>query len=72
MQIDLHGVKHEDVGRTLDTFIWEQMQKKVTGIKVITGNSPDMKRIVQEIAYEYGFTVNDDWGNTATLYINLV
>jgi DNA-nicking Smr family endonuclease len=72
MEIDLHGVKHENVGRVLDTFIWEQMQKKNTTIRVITGNSPDMKKIVNEIAYEYGFQVSDEWGSTSSLIINLV
>ncbi len=72
MELDLHGIKHEEVGRMLDSFIWEHMKKKTSGIKIITGNSPEMKRIVGEILEEYGFEYNDSLGNAATLSVNLV
>ena len=70
MEIDLHGVKHENVGRLLDSFIWEHMQRKSGGIKIITGNSPDMKQIVSAIVREYGFTAVESFGNPATLIVN--
>ena len=69
-EIDLHGVKHEDVGKTLDTFIWEQMKRKASGIKIVTGNSADMKRIVSDIVTEYGFIAVESFGNPATLIVN--
>jgi DNA-nicking Smr family endonuclease len=72
MQIDLHGVKHEDVGRTLDAFIWEQMQKKTSCIRIITGNSPEMKKIVNNIITEYGFVAGDSYGNSAAILVDLV
>lgn len=71
-QIDLHGVKHENVGSTLDSFIWEQMKKKAAAIHVITGNSPEMKRIVTEIAKEYGFEIADSFGNEAQMTLHLI
>jgi len=71
-KIDLHGVKHENVGSTLDSFIWEQMKKKAAAIHVITGNSPEMKRIVTEIAKEYGFDVADSFGNEAQMTLHLI
>ena len=70
--LDLHGIKHEDVGSLLDSFIWENMKRKVTGVSVITGNSPEMKRIVSDIAKEYGFEVVDSIGNSASVNINLI
>jgi DNA-nicking Smr family endonuclease len=70
MEIDLHGVKHEDVGRTLDTFIWEQMKRKSGGIKIITGNSPEMKKIVSDIVAEYGFVAVESYGNSASMIVN--
>jgi DNA-nicking Smr family endonuclease len=70
MEIDLHGVKHEDVGRILDTFIWEQMKRKSGGIKIITGNSPEMKKIVSQIVAEYGFIAVESYCNSASMIVN--
>jgi len=72
MEIDLHGVKHEEVGRMLDTFIWEHMKKKSSSIRVVTGNSPEMKRIVHEIVNEYGFVATEGLGNSASLVVDLI
>jgi len=35
--LDLHGVKHADVPKLLDQFLWEQMNKKSKEVEVITG-----------------------------------
>ena len=70
--IDLHGIKHEDVGGLLDSFIWENMKHNASAIKVITGNSDEMRKIVYDIANEYGFSVDDSWTNSATLIITFV
>ncbi len=70
--LDLHGVKHEDVGALLDKFIWDNMQRKSSGISVITGNSPEMKRIVNDIVNEYGFVVVEAFGNSATVNIDFI
>jgi DNA-nicking Smr family endonuclease len=69
--IDLHGVKHEEVGSMLDTFIWDNMKRKTSAVKIITGNSEDMKKIVWDIANEYNFLVDDLWTNTGVLIMNL-
>lgn len=70
--IDLHGVKHENVGSILDAFIWENMKLNKSGVKIITGNSEYMKNIVYEIAEEYGFTVAEGYFNTGELIINFI
>jgi DNA-nicking Smr family endonuclease len=70
-ELDLHGVKHENVGSLLDAFIWENMQKKAGGIKIITGNSPEMKKIVSDIVAEYGFIAVEGYGNSASMMVNL-
>lgn len=44
MEIDLHGIKHEDVKRMLDVAIWDCMKKKKSRLHVITGNSDEMKK----------------------------
>lgn len=69
--IDLHGIKHENVGSTLDAFIWECMKCNASAIKVITGNSEEMRKIVYGLANEYGFAVDDCWTNSAALIIYL-
>jgi DNA-nicking Smr family endonuclease len=72
MEIDLHGIKHEDVGRKLDSFIWEHMQRKTAGIKIITGNSTEMKRIVSELFKEYGFVATESFTNSASMIVDLL
>lgn len=63
MQIDLHGVKHENVVKTMDTFIWECMQTNTSQATVITGNSFIMKQMVVSCLAEHGLTPNDFFYN---------
>lgn len=69
--IDLHGVRHEDVRRELDTFYWEVMQKNITQVEVITGVSKAMKDIVYEVSAEYGFSVLENPKNWGSLFVNM-
>lgn len=71
-EIDLHGVKHEEVSRVLDSFLWEHMQKKSVGIKIITGNSSEMRKIVDGVLNEYGLVGIENFCNPATMYVSLV
>jgi DNA-nicking Smr family endonuclease len=68
--LDSHGVKHQEVGSLLDDFIWEHMKRKSSGVKVITGNSKEMKKIVFDIVKEYGFEAVDSFDNSACVNIN--
>jgi DNA-nicking Smr family endonuclease len=70
--IDLHGVKHEDVGTLLDNFIWDCMKANATSADIITGNSSEMKRIVREAVAEYGYTTQDSLTNNGMLILNLL
>lgn len=70
-EIDLHGLKHEDVPRTLDGFLWQNMQKKIKEVRVITGNSDEMKRIVRETISDYGFTSEEEYFNAGALIIKM-
>lgn len=56
MQLDLHGVKHENVKRLVDVFLWQCMQKKKHIATIITGNSSVMKDIVVSVLKEYNIT----------------
>lgn len=54
MRLDLHGVKHEDVTRTVDEFIWTCMQSGISQATIVTGNSDPMKNIVNACLNEHG------------------
>lgn len=71
MKIDLHGVRHADVQRTLDQFFWQMMQKKVSRVEVVTGVSHKMKELVKETCKDYNFDVLEDSINIGVLYVNL-
>jgi|LauGreDrversion4_2_1035121.scaffolds.fasta_scaffold339707_3 DNA-nicking Smr family endonuclease len=70
--IDLHGIKHSDVSRVLDEFIWEGMKKKEKVVEVITGKSDQMKRIVTELTSEYNLDCYEDSKNEGKIIIKLV
>ena len=71
MEIDLHGIRHQDVPRAVDNGIWECMQSKAYTLTIITGMSDDMKRIVMEVAQEYGLTVHENYYNPGALTIDM-
>ena len=53
MEIDLHGVKHSDVNKLLDKFIYENNSSDE--LIIITGNSEQMKNTVIECIKQYGY-----------------
>jgi len=70
--LDLHGVKHADVARLMDQFIWEQMNKKSKEIEIITGISETMKDVVIKNLKDYEFTYNEAWNNPGKLIVSLI
>lgn len=70
--LDLHGVKHEEVQKILDGFIYENMMRKNSQITIITGNSSEMKRIVKDVVSEYGLTAVESITNTSQILIDLI
>jgi DNA-nicking Smr family endonuclease len=70
--LDLHGVKHADVARLMDQFIWEQMNKKTKEIEIITGISQTMKDVVIKNLKDYEFTYYEAWNNPGKLIVNLI
>lgn len=53
-QLDLHGVRHKDVQNRLETFLLDGT-KSYLDSQIITGNSPEMQRIVMEFLEEHDF-----------------
>ncbi len=70
MIIDLHGIKHEDVPRVLIKAI-ETNWDSGGHLEVITGHSPQMKKIVRDIAEEYHLECEDGIQNPGYLWVLL-
>ena len=66
--LDLHGVKHADVPKLMDQFIWEQMNKKSREVEIITGISQAMKQVVIKNLKDYDFIYNEAW-NLSLIHI---
>ena len=70
--LDLHGVKHADVPKLMDQFIWEQMNKKSREVEIITGISQAMKQVVIKNLKDYDFIYNEAWNNPGKFIVTLV
>lgn len=70
--LDLHGVKHADVPRLVDQFIWEQMNRNVKEVEIITGISQAMKEIVINNLKDYEMTYEEVWNNPGKILVSLV
>lgn len=69
--LDLHGVRHADVPKLLDQFLWEQIQKKRREAEIITGISHSMIEIVIKNLKDYDFTYNEAWNNPGKIIVKL-
>jgi DNA-nicking Smr family endonuclease len=70
--LDLHGVKHAEVPRLVDQFLWEQINKKSREVEIITGLSTAMREIVINNLKDYDFTYNDEFKNPGKIVVKLV
>ena len=60
--LDLHGVKHDEVCFLVEEYIL--LNQAQFPLKIITGNSNNMKKIVQKVLDDFGFEyVNGDYYN---------
>ena len=72
-KLDLHGLKHEDVRRTVTHFVEDNWASGKT-VKIVTGNSQIMKFLVIHVLDEYklGYRIGDALGlNTGAIEITL-
>jgi DNA-nicking Smr family endonuclease len=60
MKLDLHGVKHADVDKELDSFLYEHLQTKNLQVEVVTGKSTTMKKIVKDLLVDYKLEVSSE------------
>ncbi|MAZ55493.1 MAG: hypothetical protein CMP54_00635 [Flavobacteriales bacterium] len=56
-KLDLHGVRHGEVQILVEDFVLEN--QNYLPIKIITGNSEKMKRIVTNVLNAHGFQYSD-------------
>lgn len=66
-----HRVKHRDVQRKLDIFFWEMIQRKQSEVRVITGWSDEMKKIVSSVCKDYDFIAEEEIFNRGSLIIKM-
>jgi DNA-nicking Smr family endonuclease len=70
--LDLHGIKHSEVQRVVDVFLWDNIQKKEKEVEIITGISEQMKVIVKDCIKDYNMECNDDLLNFGKIIVKLV
>lgn len=69
--LDLHNVRHDEVARQLENFIYPHLAKGTNEVTIITGNSNEMKDIVRGVLKDYGMTPKEVWGNNGALSVAL-
>lgn len=69
--LDLHGIRHVDVSRMIDSFMGEHVLMGSREVLIITGNSVRMKQIVGETLSDYQITPKEDILNQGTLIVDL-
>jgi DNA-nicking Smr family endonuclease len=53
VKLDLHGIKHNEVEKLIDAFIFDNNGN--SNLRIITGNSEKMKLIVVNTIKQYGY-----------------
>lgn len=69
--LDLHGTKHMEVPRKIDKFIGEHLMGGSKSVIIITGKSPEMKKIVRETLIGYNMNYVENPFNTGEVSVNL-
>ena len=70
-ELDLHNVRHQDVQTKLDKFLGEHMMKGSNEVRIVTGNSDKMKKVVSGVLNDYGLTSELSPLNNGILIIKL-
>jgi len=71
IEIDLHGLTYNQVEEVLMNKVILHYNRGNIPIKIITGNSDKMKKIVKEQCEKHNFKVSDSWdGNTGVLLVS--
>jgi|14_taG_2_1085336.scaffolds.fasta_scaffold69586_3 DNA-nicking Smr family endonuclease len=71
MEIDLHNIRHQDVQTKLDKFLGEHMMKGTNEVRVVTGDSDKIKKVVSSVLNDYGLISELSPLNNGILIIKL-
>ena len=71
MTLDLHGAKHADVCEVLDKFIYQQQVWKTKEVRILTGKSAKMKKVVNDCLADYGLVGEESILNGGALIVTL-
>ncbi len=70
-ELDLHNVRHADVPKAVDKFLGFHISKGSMEVRVVTGNSDSMKKIVKETLIDYRLDAEQSILNPGTLIVRL-
>ena len=70
-ELDLHNIRHADVSRAMDRFLSIHIARGSMEVRVVTGNSDGMKKIVRETLRDYSLDADQSLLNSGTLIIRL-
>lgn len=70
-KLDLHGVKHYEVSRKVDTFLVEHLRKGTNDVTIITGHSEKMKNMVDTVLKDYGLSSSYGFFSKAEVIVKL-
>ena len=59
MDLDLHGVRHHDVDRLVENFIY--LNQRHVPLRIICGNSHRMIILVKEVINRIGCEMSEPW-----------
>lgn len=70
-KIDLHGIKHQEVQRKLDSFLGKHMMGNKDYVTIVTGNSKKMRDIVNKVLEDYGLVGEPMFLNEGSIKVKL-
>ncbi len=72
-KLDLHGVRHHEVHDKVDKFIGGHIfEGKTNSVKIVTGNSPEMKSLVKRTLSQYQLDGKEDFFNNGCLIVTFL
>lgn len=69
--LDLHGIKHSEVQKLMDSFLFENMKSEQTKVEIITGLSDQMKNVVKKVLEDYDFEFEEDFLNKGKINVKI-
>lgn len=59
MELDLHGIRHYEVDRMVENFIY--LNQDQIPLKIICGNSHMMVKLVKQVTKRIGCEITEPW-----------